>query len=156
MTIPFGPKRIFRRRPRSVFALINELQQWESWSPWSPERIEALKVTYGTPNAGKGASQSWTEPRGSGKLWITETEPGLRVAYEMKFGDFPEMSSEFNIEAIDDSHCKVIWTSAGKLPGGPFYGYLSFIFESGMQYEYDQGLSRLKEVAEKKFARQPN
>ena len=137
-----------------VFGLINELQQWERWSPWSPERIQDLKVTYGTPNMGSGASQSWTEPRGNGKLWITDSEPVNRVAYQMKFGDFPEMSSKFEIDAIDPSHCKVIWISNGELPGGPFYGYLGFIFESGMQFEYDQGLARLKEIAEEKAVRQ--
>jgi len=44
---------------------------------------------------------------------------------------------------------KVVWSSSGTLPGGPFYGFFSPFFATGMQHQYDGSLVRLKELVEK-------
>jgi hypothetical protein len=48
----------------------------------------------------------------------------------------------------DGAQTKVVWSSQGKLPGGPFYGFFSPFFANGMKQQYDQSLLRLKKMVE--------
>ncbi len=134
------------RPAAEVFPLINDLRNWSEWSPWGEQAD--LDVKYSGDDTGVGSVQTWTDPRGDGKLWITESEPDQSVSYSMFSGSFPEMDSR--IELVPRSNAtEVIWTSEGKLPSGAFYGYFSWLFAPGMRGEYDRALARLKSVVEK-------
>lgn len=130
-----------------VFPLVNELQNWKLWSPWGQQA--GLEVAYTGELAGEGAVQTWKDPRGDGKLWLTESQPNKLVAYKMTSGNFPEMESQFEFETRDENSF-VTWVSEGELPPGAFYGYFSFLFAPGMQAEYDRALTRLKSECESK------
>ena len=127
-----------------VFSMINELPNWQDWSPWG---TEGINVKYSGESAGKGSIQTWADPRGDGKLWITESQPTERVAYQMVVAGFPEMSGNFLIEPKGESS-RVTWSSEGTLPSGAFYGYFSFLFGPAMKARYDFGLGKLKENLE--------
>ncbi len=130
-----------------VFVKINTLKEWQAWSPWNSNAIDDLTVKYSGPKSGEKSAQSWQEPRGSGKLWITDvTEPEL-IKYKMEFEGFPIMDSQFELSE-SDSKTTVVWKSNGELPPGPFYGWTSIIFERGLTSEYRKGLGKLKEVCE--------
>lgn len=125
--------------------MINELHNWSQWSPWGEQAD--LKVKYSGVDQGAGSAQTWSDPRGDGKLWITESEPDQSVTYKMFSGNFPEMDSRIELIPAGDT-TQVIWTSQGKLPPGAFYGYFSWMFAPGMRGEYDRALARLKAVVE--------
>ena len=132
----------------SLFPKINSLQNWQEWSrQWNPGEIEGLEIQYNGNPEGVGAAQSWTDVRGSGKLWITESVPDRLIEYEMTFANFPKMTSQIELLPID-STSSVRWSSQGKLPGGPFYGYFGFLFSTHMKSEYEMSLEKLKSVAE--------
>lgn len=130
-----------------VFPLINELPNWQGWSNFSEQRIESLRITYGTKRAGVGASQTWQDARGSGKLWITNSESNELIEYKLNFDQFPTMDSQIRLTANGEK-TSLKWTSDGSLPAGPFYGYGGFLFNRQMQYEYETSLERLKKIAE--------
>lgn len=132
--------------PERVFPMINELAQWENWSPWSEQA--GLDVQYSGESSGVGSMQTWSDPRGDGKLWISDSQLNQRVIYKMRSGGFPEMENTIQLKPTDDG-TNVTWTSEGKLPSGAFYGYFARLFAPGMQAEYDRGLAKLKSVAEK-------
>ena len=131
-----------------VFPLVNELPNWQQWSTFSEERIESLKVTYGSQRSGEGASQTWTDARGGGKLWITKSLPNEVVEYDLNFGEFPTMKSQIRFET-HGQRTLIHWSSQGSLPPGAFYGYTALLFPGQMNYEYEKSLERLKNVAEK-------
>ena len=133
--------------PEDVFPWLNNLDQWQNWSMWRRDRIEGLSVQTGPKKEGVGAVQTWSEPRGRGKLWITASEPDRRVEYKLDFENFPTMDSTIQLVPSGQG-TTVIWTSRGKLPSGPFYGYFGSIFGDGMKYEYDQALQELKKQIE--------
>ena len=54
-------------------------------------------INYNGSESGVGAAQAWTDRRGKGKLWITQSAKDDRVEYEMEFGRFPRMTSSFNL-----------------------------------------------------------
>ena len=129
------------------------MRDWQEWSQWSPKQLESLRVEYSGTEAGVGAAQKWTDPRGDGKLWIVESIPNEKVEYRLEFAGFPEMESSIELVPIEgDSDAgdstKVVWASHGKLPGGPFYGFFSPFFANGMKHQYDASLGRLKSLVE--------
>ena len=131
-----------------VFPQVDRIKNWGDWSPWSPEIVEGLQVEYSGNASGPGAVQTWVDARGNGKLWIVETEPNQRIDYKMRFANFPEMNAAFEFKESAGA-TEVVWTSQGQLPGGPFYGYFGFLFQSGMEQQYNDSLRRLKEIVEK-------
>lgn len=147
----------------SVFEQVNTMKAWGDWSQWSPKQLDSLEVEYSGVAAGVGAAQAWTDPRGDGKLWIIESVPNRSVAYKLEFAGFPEMDSSIKLSPMssenDDStpgaQTKVVWSSSGTLPGGPFYGFFSPFFATGMKHQYDASLGRLKQLVERSRNQSP-
>ena len=133
--------------PDRVFEMLNSLPEWQHWSTWNEERVEGLAIRYGKIKEGVGAVQTWTDARGSGKLWITKSEPSKSLEYKLKFGDFPEMFSRLELFP-SQSGTRIEWTSEGSLPDGAFYGYSALLFPIQMTHQYEQSLNRLKEIIE--------
>ena len=131
-----------------VFDMMNSLPNWQQWSNFSKERVEGLVIEYSSTKSGEGAVQKWEDARGKGKMWITQSQPHSKIEYDLKFDGFPTMKSTIEIEESGQT-TTVVWSSSGKLPGGPFYGYFALLFPGQMQYEYQQSLKRLKELVEK-------
>lgn len=135
---------------QEIFEKINSLPEWQSWSKqWNPEEIEGLEISYNGESEGIGAAQTWSDIRGTGKLWITKSKPFDSIEYEMEFANFPKMTSRFELEPIKTG-IQVRWSSDGKLPGGPFYGYFAAFFSGQMQAEYERSLEKLKLLIESK------
>ena len=131
----------------SVFPMINNLPNWQTWSTWNEEQVDSLRIQYGDAKAGVGAIQTWTDARGSGKLWITESESPTSIEYRMKFGNFPEMSSRMELTPVPQGSV-LKWSSRGRLPDGPFYGYAALLFPRQMTHQNDLSLQRLKSLCE--------
>jgi hypothetical protein len=133
-----------------IFPCLNDLRQWQAWSPWNAHAIPGLSVEIGNPSSGVGATQTWVEPRGEGKLWITDVVETEQVKFKSRFANFPEMESSIVLKPEAGNATQVSWASRGSLPGGPFYGWFGLSFSSALQEEYNKSLSRLKETVEGK------
>lgn len=134
-----------------IFDKIVNLRNWQQWSKqFNPVDIEGLAINYSGEDSGVGAVQTWTDPRGNGKLWITGVEPYQLIEYQAVFGDFPNMDSRFELSAQGAS-TQVVWSSNGSLPGGPFYGFFGAFFPTQMKHEYNRSLEALKMVVENEF-----
>lgn len=132
--------------PEKVFPYLNRLDRWPEWSQWATNKDSMFAVEYGPQVEGVGAVQTWKEPRGSGKLWITGSEPDRSLEYVVEFGDFPRMTSRFELQAVAGSGTRLKWSSEGQLPSGPFYGWLRMAFVNGMKSQYQQALIKLDAV----------
>lgn len=128
-----------------IFPYLNRLDQWPAWSQWQTGKDSLFRVEYGPQVEGVGAVQTWQEPRGRGKLWITGSEPHRRLSYVVEFGEFPRMESQF-VLTPDGDRTRVTWQSAGRLPSGAFYGWLRLAFVNGMRDQYQQALQKLDAV----------
>jgi uncharacterized protein YndB with AHSA1/START domain len=70
----------------NVFALVNELHNWEKWNPW--QKVDpAMKVTFSGPPAGVGAGYEWVGNKdvGEGRLGIIESRPSDLVRLKLEF-----------------------------------------------------------------------
>lgn len=125
--------------PQTVYARIDSLPKWKTWSQWNPDKVESLQIEYGAD----GTSQTWSDVRGSGKLWFTEQIQDKQISYKLRFANFPEMDSTILLEP-DGEKTKVTWSSEGVLPSSPFYGFFRHIYVDGMKTQYLQSLELLK------------
>lgn len=73
--------------PEVVFAQIDDFHEWRAWSPW--EHIDPeLARTYDGPQAGVGASYSWSSKNdkvGKGRMTILESKKPSVVRIELAF-----------------------------------------------------------------------
>ena len=136
--------RLIPATPEQIFPFVNDLQLWQSWSPWNAHDNPNLDVTLGEQTEGKGATQTWTEPRGDGKLWITESDPPTLLTFSSRFANWPQMNSTLTL-APEGTGTRVTWESSGSLPAGPFYGWQGLLlFSSGYKSIFDQALQNLE------------
>ena len=129
--------------PSEVYQHLDSLPDWKTWSQWDPDAIEDLTVKYGAD----GKSQTWTDIRGDGKLWFTDQKANERIDYQLRFSNFPEMTSSIVLTPSGEG-TSIEWSSDGVLPSGPFYGFFRRVFVSGMTRQYEQSLGKLKIVVE--------
>ena len=131
-----------------IFPQINTISNWKNWTQWNPADIPDLTVQYSGADAGEGATQTWKDVRGHGKLWITKSVPGKEIEYDMDFANFPTMAGRIQIDKLSESRSVVRWSSSGKLPGGPFYGFFAPFFSTQMKNQYNDSLAKLKNLVE--------
>ena len=139
----FETSREVSASPQQVYQQIDSLPKWKNWSQWNPETVESLTIEYGAD----GKSQHWTDVRGEGKLWFTDQQENQQIDYELRFANFPKMTSSLTLTPKGDSTL-VTWKSQGVLPAGAFYGFFRHIFVHGMKTEYEASLDRLTALAE--------
>ncbi len=72
--------------PEVVFGLVNDFHAWDGWSPWA-KLDPSMKVTYGGPPSGVGATYAWAgnSKVGEGKMLITESRPAQKVGIRLEF-----------------------------------------------------------------------
>ncbi len=130
----------------TVFAQVNDLQNWSAWSPWKTMDPE-MKLEYGPIRAGKDAWYSWDgEGVGTGKLTITDSAAYASIETAIDFGEMGEGSGSWSFTQEGDA-VEVTWafTSHGRhLMDKVFHLFLDGML--GPQLE--SGLAALKDVAE--------
>ena len=132
-----------------IFPYLNSLKKWPQWShQFNVEKIPNLVIKYNGTEEGVGAAQTWTEDRGEGELWITESTPNKSLTYKNTFVNFPEATSTFTLEPAGENKTVVIWHSTGELPSTPPYGLLAPLFPGQMGHAYQKSLVELKALVE--------
>ena len=123
------------RPAAEIFPYLNSLKKWPQWShQFNVEKIPQLVIKYNGTEEGVGAAQTWTEVRGDGELWITESTPNKSLTYKNTFVNFPEATSTFTLEPDGENKTVVTWHSAGELPSTPPYGLLAPLFPGQMEH----------------------
>ena len=136
--------------PDVVFALVNDFHAWDRWSPWA-HLDPSMKVTYGGPPSGTGATYAWTgnDKVGEGNLRIVESKPAQAVVLRLEF--IKPMAStnrtEFSFKP-DGTGTKVDWVMTGPLD---FMGKGMDLFV-GMDRmigpDFEKGLAAMRREAE--------
>ena len=135
--------------PAEVFAILNSYKRFNEWSPWAGKDPNA-KYTYEGPEAGVGASMSWTgnSDVGVGKQTITESKPDQLVKTHLAFGD-GDAEAAFTLSA-DGTGTKVTWSLDADMGMNPIGRWFGLFFDGMIGKDYDQGLAKLKALLESK------
>ncbi len=135
----------------AVFEQVNNLRNWDSWSPWA--RLDpSMKKTFTGPEAGAGASYSWSgnSDVGEGRMTITESRPGELVAMKLEFLKPFEATNtaEFTFQS-DGEKTTVAWAMSGK---NSFMGKVFSLLmnmDKMVGGDFEKGLASLKAIVEK-------
>ena len=132
--------------PEVVFDQVNSLRNWDTWSPWSA-RDPSIQNTYEGPEAGVGATVRWTsEKSGEGSQTITLSERPTRIETGLDFGEMGQPRADWTFEPRGEG-VRVTWGLSGTT-SGPLGGYFAMMMDDWVGADYEDGLARLKEVAE--------
>jgi len=130
----------------TVFAQVNNLENWNAWSPWKAMDPD-MKVQYGPTRVGRGAWYSWNgEEVGEGKLTITDSVANESIETSIDLGEMGTGSGSWSFAPNSDA-VDVTWgfTSHGRhLLDKVFHLFLDGLL--GPQLE--GGLAALKDAAE--------
>jgi len=102
--------------PGAPFEQVNDFHNWDGWSPWA-KMDPTMKKTFDGSPAGVGAIYTWEGDNkvGSGKMNITESQPGQRVVINLEFlKPFKANNvANFTFEPRD-GQTNVTWSMSGK------------------------------------------
>ena len=136
--------------PAVVYAQIADFRRWDAWSPWA-KLDPAMKVTYGGPPSGTGASYAWTgnDKVGEGKMLITAAKPDQEVDIKLDFIKPFEATSntQFAFQPAAGG-TQVTWTMSGE---NNFMGKAFSLFmnmDSMVGKDFEAGLAELKKLSE--------
>jgi len=137
--------------PEKIFALINDLHQWEAWSPW--EKIDPqIKRTYAGAASGKGAVYEWNGNKdiGQGRMEIAETTAPSRVLIKIDFLKPFEAHNlvEFTLASQGDT-TTVTHAMYGPSPYIAKLMGLVLSMDKMVGGKFEEGLGSLKVLAEK-------
>ena len=67
-----------------IFPLINSLSAFHGWEPFS-KLDPNIKITYGSPDSGKGANYTWAGNSrvGEGRITLTDSQPPSKVMMQL-------------------------------------------------------------------------
>lgn len=152
-TFRFTRSAVIPAPPAQVFAIVNDLHQWEAWSPWA--RLDPnSKATYAGPPSGPGSSFAWAGNHevGEGKMTITESRPNEVVLINLEFFKPFQATNltEFTF-APKDGGTLVTWSMSGEnnLVGKTMSLFMDCDKMCGDMFE--KGFSNMKAL----FAAQP-
>jgi hypothetical protein len=136
--------------PDAVRALVNDFHLWQQWSPWE-DLDPNLTRTYGGAASGVGAQYSWEGNRkaGSGAMEIIAATPeSMRI--ELNFLRPWRATSEVVFTFADEgAGTHVTWTMTGTNTGLAKLFARFINFDKLVGTDFEKGLARLKELAEK-------
>ena len=133
-----------------VFSLVSDYRQFNKWSPWA-ERDPETEYEFSGPVTGVGSKMSWRseDPSvGIGAQEIVEIQPDTMVKSKLSFEGFDTPSyATFTLEPTD-SGTRVTWSFDANMD--TMVGrYMGLMMDKWVGADYERGLARLKELAEK-------
>jgi uncharacterized protein YndB with AHSA1/START domain len=137
--------------PDKVFALINDLRQFNTWNPFA--KIDPKQViTYDTVTAGVGGAYNWQgEKSGAGRMQIAESVPPQRVTAKLDFSKPFEAHNlvDFTVQPQGDKGSTVTWAMHGPMPYLNRVMTIFFDMDKTVGKDFEAGLANLKALAEK-------
>ena len=102
---------------------------------------------YSGPESGVGATVTWTsEESGDGKQTITLSERPTRIETALDFGDMGQPNAYWEFEPGGEG-VLVTWGLVGNT-SGLLGGYFARMMDGWVGADYEDGLARLKKLAE--------
>ncbi len=133
----------------TVFALVNNLHNFNRWSPWKDADPQA-RYTFDGPVEGVGAKMSWVgDPStvGTGSMTIRESRPNEMIGVDLDFVMDGTSNSTWTF-VPEGSGTKTTRAFDSDLENNPINRWRGLLYDRMIGAEYEQGLAGLKTLAE--------
>lgn len=131
----------------AVHAFVGDLKQWDAWTPWKTLDPD-LTVLLGEQTEGVGATQSWDDYTGGGRLEFTASEPASGITYDLYFADFPKVEAAMEYKKLVSGDTEVTWWMEGTIPTPVVGGIFASVMDAQVGPIFEIGLTQLKEKVE--------
>jgi len=135
--------------PEQVFPLVNDLEAFNRWSPWAAVDSET-KFELSGPESGVGARLSWSSDNpevGSGSQEIIHSKLPKQVDLRLDFGSQGGAEASFELEPLA-AGTKITWSFGYQIGYDLIGRYMGLLMEGLVGKKYEEGLARLKRLAE--------
>lgn len=132
-----------------VYALVDDLREWERWSPW--EALDpSMSHEYTGPDRGVGARHCWVgnKDAGEGEMLITDSSPdGVSLDLHFVKPFRAQNAVRIGLEEVD-AGTRAVWTMTGRQ--NPLMKVLFAVMrvENRLGKDFERGLAQLKAQAE--------
>ena len=136
--------------PDKVFALLNDLRQFNTWNPFAKMEPTVI-ITYDATSAGVGGAYNWQgEKTGVGRMQITESVPAQRVSAKLDFTKPFEAHNQVDFTVQPQGNgSTVTWAMHGPMPYLNRLMTIFFDMDKTVGKDFETGLANLKALAEK-------
>ncbi|MCG6861559.1 MAG: SRPBCC family protein [Chromatiaceae bacterium] len=135
--------------PAQVFPFVNDPEAFNHWSPWAAVDNET-RYEFAGPESGVGARLSWSSDNpevGSGTQEIIRSRPPEQVVMQLDFGPQGSAEASFDLEPVGTS-TRVTWSFGYEIGYDLIGRYVGLLMERLVGEKYEEGLERLKRLAE--------
>lgn len=149
-TFTVEKKELVKAPPETLFALVNDLHKWPEWSPWDSVDPQ-LKRSFGGPNEGVGANQTWSgnEAMGEGTFTITQSTPPSKVVLSVTFVRPKSEAAELTFTFTPGPFgTEAVWTYTGHHTVADKFNALVVNPSGVLGPSLELGLGNLKRLAE--------
>ncbi len=136
--------------PDKVFALINDLRQFNVWNPFA-KMDPNVAITYDSVTSGVGGAYNWQgDKSGAGRMQIVESVPAQRMSAKLDFTKPFEAHNlvDFTVQA-QGAGSTVTWAMHGPMPYLNRLMTVFFDMDKTVGKDFEAGLASLKALAEK-------
>lgn len=140
--------------PEAAFASLRSLQNFDQWAPWR-DRDPSMERGYKGKEGEVGSIAWWKGNRevGSGEQEIKRLEPNSYIETELRFlKPFKAVNKAYFRISPDGNGSKVTWGFDAKFQMPMNIMFLFMSMEGAIGKDYEMGLQRWKEFAEKQTA----
>ncbi len=137
--------------PEAIHAEVGDLSRWQDWTPWSQGDAE-ISIAVSQPSSGPGATLTWSDQSGTGKLTILDSSPKTGIDYELAFGETGDKAKAFIHYQPIANGTRVEWQMRGSMDIPVVGGYFAMLVEKITAKAYQAGLQKLKALVEAKQA----
>jgi uncharacterized protein YndB with AHSA1/START domain len=138
--------------PDKVFALINDLRQFNTWNPYAnPKRDPQAVITYDAVTVGVGGAYSWQGDKlGAGQMQIVESVAPQHVSAKLDFTKpfVAHNIADFTVQPAGTGSI-VKWAMHGPMPYLNRLMTIFFDMDKMVGKDFEEGLGNLKALAEK-------
>lgn len=137
--------------PEKIYPLVDDFRQWTQWSPYE-DKDPAMKRTFGATTKGRGATYAWdgNGQVGAGRMTIADATAPSQVAIKLDFQRPMEASNDVRFTfAPQGNATQVTWAMHGPAPFISKVMQVVFDFDKMIGGDFEDGLAKLKTVAEK-------
>ncbi|WP_050475817.1 SRPBCC family protein [Herbaspirillum rhizosphaerae] len=137
--------------PEKIFPYLNNLHNFTAWSPF--EKLDPdMKRSYNGVASGKGATYEWegSGKAGQGRMEIVDETMPSKVVIKLDFTKPFKASNmvEYTLTAKGDA-TEVTWAMSGAAPFLVRIIHVFFDMDSMVGKDFEDGLNKLKDLAEK-------
>jgi effector-binding domain-containing protein len=136
------------RPPATLFTMLSSLETFHDWSPWAEQEPDAI-FAFEDPKFGPGARYQWAgQEIGEGVMTITRAEPYAFVTASIDLAARGQAEMTFTIEPKPGGSV-VRWSYDAEFGPDLVGRYVGRSFDGRLGPEFEAGLQRLKELAER-------